>query len=281
MGITRWAASSTSSRIPPRPKTLDVKAQYGSRNTPKLDFIGSARLGQAGRHRRWQRVRHRRISDRARERARQGRQQRVGEVLEPERRSWTTTPNDRVHAFVRVGYFDENRDNGKASTIDGTEEANDTTWRDRTAAACGSRTARVRAIFRRPCSPTSKPFTATFSPCRRRTRRASIGRMTLIADGADRRMSVEWCSGRARSARSSTSRAGTDFRWVDGDSLENGLDAQTGTQVTLKRNSGGTQRSAGLFRAGLIVPTPQLTLTLSARVDWLAELQRSQPRERA
>ena len=61
--------------------------------------------------------------------------------------------------------------------------------------------------------------------------------------------------------------AGTDFRWVDGDSLENGLDAVTGTQVTLNRNSGGTQRILGFFVQDLIVPTPQLTLTLSARVD--------------
>ena len=35
----------------------------------------------------------------------------------------------RVNAFLRVGYFRENRNNGKASTIDGTEEANHTTWK--------------------------------------------------------------------------------------------------------------------------------------------------------
>ena len=61
--------------------------------------------------------------------------------------------------------------------------------------------------------------------------------------------------------------AGTDWRWVDGDSEENGLDALTGTQVTLKRVSGGTQRSLGAFVQDLIVPIPQLTLTFSARVD--------------
>ena len=47
--------------------------------------------------------------------------------------------------------------------------------------------------------------------------------------------------------------AGTDWRWVDGDSEENGLDAATGTQVTLKRVSGGTQRSVGAFVQDLIV----------------------------
>ena len=48
---------------------------------------------------------------------------------------------------------------------------------------------------------------------------------------------------------------GTDWRWVDGDSEEDGLDAATGTQVTLKRNSGGTQRSLGLFVQDVISPT--------------------------
>ena len=33
---------------PATPKTLDVKAQYGSRNTPKVDFVGSHVWGKAG-----------------------------------------------------------------------------------------------------------------------------------------------------------------------------------------------------------------------------------------
>jgi outer membrane receptor protein involved in Fe transport len=61
--------------------------------------------------------------------------------------------------------------------------------------------------------------------------------------------------------------AGADFRWVDGDSRESGLDAVTGTQVVLNRISGGTQRSVGLYVQDVIVPLPQLTVTLSARVD--------------
>jgi outer membrane receptor protein involved in Fe transport len=61
--------------------------------------------------------------------------------------------------------------------------------------------------------------------------------------------------------------AGTDLRWVDGDSEENGLDPVTGTQVTLSRISGGTQRSLGLFVQDLITPAANLTVTLAARVD--------------
>ena len=36
--------------------------------------------------------------------------------------------SDRIHAFLRGGHFREDRDNGKVSTIDRTEEANDTRW---------------------------------------------------------------------------------------------------------------------------------------------------------
>ncbi len=61
--------------------------------------------------------------------------------------------------------------------------------------------------------------------------------------------------------------AGTDWRFVDGDSDEDGLDSVTGTVVTLRRVSGGTQQSVGAFVQDLITPVPRLTVTLSARVD--------------
>ena len=39
-------------------------------------------------------------------------------------------PTERLHAFIRTGYFREERDNGKISTFEPfTEEANDTTWK--------------------------------------------------------------------------------------------------------------------------------------------------------
>jgi hypothetical protein len=61
--------------------------------------------------------------------------------------------------------------------------------------------------------------------------------------------------------------AGTDWRWVDGESQEDGLDATTGTSVILQRFSGGTQRSLGAFVQDVIMPTSALNITLSARVD--------------
>jgi outer membrane receptor protein involved in Fe transport len=94
----------------------------------------------------------------------------------------------------------------------------------------------------------------------------SIGRMTLTQTVPTKNVGgmVQWS--RALGTKHYFS-AGTDIRWVDGDSEENGLDAVTGTAVTLIRNSGGTQRHLGAFVQDLFVPMSQLTLSVSARVD--------------
>ena len=64
--------------------------------------------------------------------------------------------------------------------------------------------------------------------------------------------------------------AGTDFRWVDGDSIEDAFDPITGSTKTLHRVAGGTQRSLGVFVQDVFVPLPNLTVTASARFDrWL------------
>ena len=61
--------------------------------------------------------------------------------------------------------------------------------------------------------------------------------------------------------------AGADWRWVDGDSKEDALDAITGARVTLKRVSGGTQQSLGAFVQGMTTLVSRLDVTLSARLD--------------
>src|SRR5207244_11947153 len=75
---------------------------------------------------------------------------------------------------------------------------------------------------------------------------------------------VQWW--KAYAGRQSFS-IGTDWRWVDRDSVEDGFDAITGTRVTLKRVAGGTQRSAGLFVQDIVSVTTRLQLTMSARLD--------------
>jgi outer membrane receptor protein involved in Fe transport len=61
--------------------------------------------------------------------------------------------------------------------------------------------------------------------------------------------------------------AGTDWRWVDGDSQDTALDTQRGATPITLRVAGGTQRSFGAFAQDLMTIAPKLDVTLSARVD--------------
>ena len=79
----------------------------------------------------------------------------------------------------------------------------------------------------------------------------SIGRMTLNQRVPTDRRRRAWSSGRAARPQQFFT-AGADWRWVDGDSQEDGLDATTGTQRHAARVSGGTQRIAGFFVQDLI-----------------------------
>ena len=112
---------------PATPKTVEVKAQYGSRNTPKVDFLGSHVWGKLGV------TVDGNVFDtdgyaivRANERGRVDNNAAA--------RFWNLNvkldyaATDRVRTFVRAGYFNENRDNGKASTIDGTTTVAVTLW---------------------------------------------------------------------------------------------------------------------------------------------------------
>jgi outer membrane receptor protein involved in Fe transport len=247
----------------PARRTLEVKSQYGNRHTPKVDFFGSDRWGKVGV-----------AADgnffdtdgypivRANERGRVDNNAAV--------RFWNLNlkaeyaPTERVHTFARIGYFDETRANGKASTIDGTEEANDTTWK--TASAGARIRMRGQSDLQATVFSDVETFHSNFLAVPATTPPRNIGRMTLTQTVPTKSVGgmVQWS--RAFGSRQFLS-AGTDWRWVDGDSQENGLDATTGTQVTLNRISGGTQRSIGLYVQDLIVPAPQLTVTVSARLD--------------
>jgi outer membrane receptor protein involved in Fe transport len=248
---------------PATPKTLDFKAQYGSRSTPKLDFLGSHVWGKVG-----VTVDGNVFNTDGYPIVRANERGKVDNNASAE--FWNLnlkldyTPSERVHAFARIGYFDENRNNGKASTIDGTEEANDTIWR----AYSGG--VRVRLPDQSELQGTVftdfETFHSNFLAVPASTPPRNIGRMTLTQTVPTHSAGgmVQWSKAFGTKQYFT---AGSDIRWVDGDSEENGLDAQTGTTVVLLRNSGGTQRNFGFFVQDLITPTSQLILTLSARVD--------------
>jgi outer membrane receptor protein involved in Fe transport len=246
----------------PTRRTADLQTQYGNRDTKKLDFFGSDVWGKVG----------------AAVEGSMFDTDGYPQVIANERGPIDTNatvqfrnfsakldynPSARMSAFVRGGYFREERDNAKVSTFDGSREANDTTWRT---VSGGARVvlpdqsdlqARVFGDF--------ETFNSNFLAVPNLQTRA-IGRMTLL-----QRVPTKGFGGMVQWARALGARhyltAGTDWRWVDGDSEEQALDAVTGTTVTLERVSGGTQRSVGAFVQDLFTPIDRMTVTLSARVD--------------
>ena len=250
-------------------RTLDVKAQYGNRGSPKIDVRASDVWGKLGV-----------VFDAAAfstdgypivvdvNPAGVPERGLVDKNASVEFRTFNLkgeyTASDNVRVFVRGGHFGEERINGKASTIDGTDEKNDTSWTTLNGgirAGLGGAGDLEGAVF-----TDFERFRSNFLAVPAATPPRSIGRMTL-----NQRVPSTAVGGMARWSRAFAARqlisAGTDWRWVDGDSEEDGLDAVTGTQVTLKRVSGGTQRSLGAFVQDVISPSANLTMTLSARLD--------------
>jgi outer membrane receptor protein involved in Fe transport len=171
---------------------------------------------------------------------------------------------DRVKANFRVGYFHEERDNGKVSTIDRTPEGNDTTWKT----VSGGVRARLASggDVQATLFGDVEDFHSNFLAVPTATPARSIGRMTLNQTVPTTGFGgmTQWS--RAFGARHVLS-AGIDWRQVKGESQEDGLDATFGTTVTLHRVSGGRQRSVGFFVQDILSVSSRLTLTLSARGD--------------
>jgi len=247
----------------PTRRTIEVRSQYGSRNSPKIDVAGSDVWGAV------------RLSADfsafstdgyppvvATERGLVDTKAAVDFTNVNAKRQYD--PTTRVQTFVRGGYFREDRDNGKVSTIDGTEEANDTRW----TSVNGGVRLQLPAdnLLQVNVFTDETRLHSNFLAVPVATPPRSLGRMTL-----NQTVPVSSAGAGAQWSRMFAAHhlvtAGGDWRWVDGDSREDGLDAQTGTQVTLKRISGGTQRSLGAFAQDVITPNANLTLTFSARVD--------------
>ena len=254
---------------PPARRTLDVRTQYGNRSSPKIDVVGSDVWGKVGVSADFSAfstdgfpivvdVNPAGVAER-------GRVDTDATVdFTNVNVRLTYDPTERVKTFFRIGHFSEERDNGKVSTIDGTPEANDTSW---TSVNGGAR-------FRLPDQSELQAtvffdvetFRSNFLAVPAATPPRSIGRMTL-----NQRVPSNGNGGQFQWTRLFDGRhvvsVGGDWRWVDGDSEEDGLDATTGTQVILNRVSGGTQRNTGVFVQDIFTPIQALTITASARFD--------------
>src|SRR6185503_7141405 len=94
----------------------------------------------------------------------------------------------------------------------------------------------------------------------------SVGRMTLNQTVPVTSVGgmVTWSKGLAGTHFFT---AGVDWRWVEGESQEDALDATRGATVITNRFAGGSQQSQGVFVQDVITPVSKLVLTLSARLD--------------
>jgi outer membrane receptor protein involved in Fe transport len=252
----------------PRPRTLELRTQYGNKQSPKADFAASDVWGKVG------------VSVEGSAFTTDG----FPQVIANERGAVDTkvkvdyanvmlkmdySPTDRLSVFGRGGYFKENRDNGKVSTIGPPKaEANDTKWstfNGGVRATLPDRSDLQARTFFDDETFHSNFLAVAAGPAPALTPRA-VGRVTLLQEVPVTGQGVMAQWSKAVSSRNLFS-AGLDWRRVDGTSLEQGLDAATGTIVTLNRDSGGTQQSSGAFVQGQFWPVSKLSITLSGRVD--------------
>lgn len=244
----------------PTPRTLIFKPQYGNRGTPKMDLFASdvwGKLGVTLDATMLQTDGYRIVAPEERgaiDNEANVRYQNVSGKLD-------YSPSDRVNLFFRAGVFDEKRNNGKIG------ELNDTNWKSgnggvRLRLSDGSNV-EGRIFFDR-----EDFFQNTFAvPAA--TPRRSVSNLSLekkVPTDALGTM-VQWSRPFQAGDRTHVVSAGTDFRWIDGDSDELTYALATGLRPLIHRVAGGTQKFVGFFAQDLIEVAPKLQLTLSARID--------------
>jgi len=249
------------------PGVFEATPQYGNRNSPKLDVFGSNVWGRLG------------VSVDGSAFNTDG----FPVVLASERGPIDNNAtvkfgslngraeyraSDRATVFARVGYFGENRGNGKI------DEVNDTRW---TTANGGVRVALPGASeLEIHGSGDVERFHSTFMavtapsatvPARSIERLSVDQHVPTSAAG----FAANW----SKTAGRQSLAVGADWHWVDGESQEQGFNAAPGPAATpvqavvlaLNRASGGTQRSAGIFAQDVIAAAPRFTVTVGARFD--------------
>ena len=177
--------------------------------------------------------------------------------------------NDRVNFFVRAGYFQEDRVNGKIG------EVNDTQW---TSLSGGVRVkmpdqSDLQATVFGDDSTFHSTFLAVTAPS------ATVASRSIVRLATDQNVPTTAIGTMAQWSKpigvKNFFSAGFDWRHVNGDSLEDVYIATPGAPIvpptapatlSLQRNSGGTQDSIGAFFQD-VISLNDLVVTLSARVD--------------
>jgi outer membrane receptor protein involved in Fe transport len=249
----------------PAPRTVELKTQYGNKDTRKLDFLGSDVWGRLG------------VAVDGSVFDTDG-----FKVVAPSERGVIDNEgfaeyytigakadyraNDRVNLFVRGSYFDEERSNAKVA------ETNDSTF---TSLSGGVRARlfddsdlQVRVFY------DEGEFHSTFFAVPATTPPRNVVRLTVDQNvpttsiGTSAQWSKVFTGAHVVSA-------GADFRRIDGDSEEDLYGQVPGALVSpihpaflqTLRVSGGTQRILGAFVQDVFTPVENLTLTASVRVD--------------
>jgi outer membrane receptor protein involved in Fe transport len=244
----------------PTPRTVIFKPQYGNRSTPKMDLFASdvwGKLGVTFDATTLQTDGYKIVAEEERgviDNEANVRYQNVSGKLD-------YNPTDRVNLFFRAGVFDEERNNGKIG------EVNDTNWK------YGNGGVRLRFadgsnVEGRVFYDHEDFFQNTFAvpastPPRSQSNLSLEKKVPTNAVGS----MVQWSRPFRLGSRSHVVSAGTDFRWIDGDSDELTYALATGVTPLIHRVAGGTQRFFGVFAQDLIEVSTKLQLTLSARVD--------------
>jgi outer membrane receptor protein involved in Fe transport len=252
----------------PKPRTVELRTQYGNHSSPKADFFASDVWGRVGAS-----VEGSAFGTDGFPIVIANERGRVDTVAKVDYRNFALKldyqPTDSVNLFFRGGYFREERDNAKTTTIGPiTPEANDTLWKS---ASGGLRmTLPDQSDLQARLFLDWETFHSNFmavaaGPAPTLTPRF-VGRMTLR-----QRVPTEGVGGTVQWSKAFSAKhlvtAATDFRHVDGASLESGLDTTTGSTVTLLRDSGGTQMSSGGSAQWQYWPSSRVSLTFGGRVD--------------
>ncbi len=253
----------------PKRRTFELRTQAGTRDTRKADFYGSDTWGKVG------------LSVDGSFFDTDGFEQVIPEELgavdtkakvnyENVGVKLDFSPSDRVSTFLRVGYFREERDNAKVTTITPVlPEANDTLWKTVNAGVRASLPDQsdLQASFFLDYNRFDSNFLAVPAvvggvtvPPRSVGRQTTIQHVPTDAVGA----LVQWS--KPISTRHLIS-AGTEFRRIEGASQEQGMNTTNGlTPITL-RDGRGTQFSSGTFVQVQYWPVGSLSLTASGRAD--------------
>ena len=263
----------------PTRRTVELKPQYGNRRSPKLDFFGSDVWGKVG------------VSAEGSLFDTHG-----FPIVVPSERGVIDnnatvqfknvnvkvnySPNDRVQAFARGGYFTESRGNGKI------DEVNDTRWKSVNGGV------RIRMPDESDLQATLftdiEDFHSTF---------LAVSAVNAIPRSAvrltlDQRVPTKGVGGMVQWGRAFGTKqffsGGTDWRWVDGDSNEDAynqlgalISPVTQAVLALKRVSGGAQRSVSQSAAITGAATTRTTTKPTSRPGRLAPATGRRCRTRA